>query len=531
MSTPRPPRPPAAPPADDAAAHPRVEGEPLDAVSPTEAPQQEVLEEEELEQGLEGDAVGPGAPGDTPASSARASADVVPAAPGGALLRSPMLIGLLAGAQAVLGSLLCVVAPVMAVWLVASRTGATWDGALRVAADGWLLAHGTALAVPGGSLALWPLGLALLPVAWCVSAGRRTAVALEATHPASRSARSGLDGALAVALAGVVASYVVLTTAVALVAGSPVVRPGPGSAALGALVVAGASAGAAMAAARLRLSAAGPRRRAVPAPRLLPALADLLRVPLAARPVAAAGGRALAWCLVGAGACLVVSLAAGAPQVLDLHRALDAGVVGGAVLVLGQLLLLPTALVWALSWTAGPGFAVGAGTSVTPGGTDLGLLPALPLLGGLPQQGTGGGWLWVVVVLPVAAGAVAAARLRLLAPLAAPHPAPAGSDVDGDGGEEDAGAARHLRRELARRALPALLRAAGTGAVAGAGAALLAALSSGPVGPGALGRVGPVAWETGGAVGLLVALGAAAVLLVPAGVGPRRAGRARSGEG
>ncbi|WP_344553920.1 cell division protein PerM, partial [Pseudokineococcus marinus] len=448
MSTPRPPRPPAAPPADDAT-HPRAEGEPLDEVPPAEAPEQEGAEEDELEEGLERDGVVPGAPGRTAAASPRASADlVVPAAPGGALLRSPLLIGLLAGAQAVLGSLLCVVAPVMAVWLVASRTGATWDGALRVAADGWLLAHGTALAVPGGSLALWPLGLALLPVAWCVSAGRRTAVALEATHPASRSARSGLDGALVVALAGVVASYVVLTTAVALVAGSPVVRPGPGSAALGALVVAGASAGAAMAAARLRLSAAGPRRRAVPAPRLLPALADLLRVPLRARPVAAAGGRALAWCLVGAGACLVVSLVAGAPQVLDLHRALDAGVVGGAVLVLGQLLLLPTALVWALSWTAGPGFAVGAGTSVTPGGTDLGLLPALPLLGGLPQQGTGGGWLWVVVVLPVAAGAVAAARLRLLAPLALPDD----GGGDGDGSRDDAGAARGEPRELGRRA-------------------------------------------------------------------------------
>ncbi|MEJ5868981.1 DUF6350 family protein [Pseudokineococcus sp. 5B2Z-1] len=522
MSTPRPPRHPAAPSADDAPAHARAEDEPFDEGSTPCAPG---------EDGLEGDSAGPTAPGDVAAPSTPAGAHLaVPAAPGGALLRSPLLIGLLAGAQAVLGSLLCVVAPVMAVWLVASRTGATWDGALRVAADGWLLAHGTALAVPGGSLALWPLGLALLPVAWCVSAGRRTAVALEATHPASRSARSGLDGALVVALAGVVASYVVLTTAVALVAGSPVVRPGPGSAALGALVVAGTSAGAAMAAARLRLSAAGPRRRAVPAPRLLPALADLVRVPLAARPVAAAGGRALAWCLVGAGACLVVSLAAGAPQVLDLQGALDAGVVGGAVLVLGQLLLLPTALVWALSWTAGPGFAVGAGTSVTPGGTDLGLLPALPLLGGLPQQGTGGGWLWVVVLLPVAAGAVAAARLRLLAPLAAPVPAHGEGDGDGDG-EEEAGTAQRLRSELARRGLPALLRAAGTGAVAGAGAALLALLSSGPVGPGALGRVGPVAWQTGGAVGLLVALGAAAVLLVPAGVGPRRAVRARSDEG
>ncbi|WP_299037217.1 DUF6350 family protein [uncultured Pseudokineococcus sp.] len=455
-------------------------------------------------------------PQDLPDPASPAPEDGGPGSPrGSALLSSPLLIGLLAGAQAVLGSLLCVVAPVMAVWLVASQTGATWDGALRVAADGWLLAHGAALAVPGGRLALWPLGLALLPVVWCVSAGRRTAVALEETHPAARAPREGLDSALLAALAGIAGSYVVLATVVALVAGSSVVRPGLGSTALGALLVAGGSAGAAMAGARLRLAAGGPRRLgAAPRPRPLgTALADLLRVPAPARPALRAGGRSLLWCLVGAAACLAVSLAAGASQVADLHRALDAGVVGGVVLVLGQLLLLPTALVWALAWTAGPGFAVGAGTSVSPGATELGLLPALPLLGGLPQQGTGGGWLWVVLLLPVAAGAVASARLRLLEPLRGPSPT-------GDG-DDDAPSSTRRRAvlELRRRWAPAAVRALGVGAVAGAGAGLLAALSSGPVGPGALAEVGPVWWQVAGCVGGLVALGSALVLLVPAGAG------------
>jgi len=445
---------------------------------------------------------------------------------GTALLSSPLLIGLLAGAQAVLGSLLCVVAPVVAVWLVASQTGATWDGALRVAADGWLLAHGAALAVPGGRLALWPLGLALLPLAWCVSAGRRTAVALEATHPAARAPREGLDSALLAALAGVVGAYVVLATAIAITAGSSAVRPGLASTALGALLVAGAGAGASMAGARLRLAAGGPRRLAAASrPRgLVSALADLLRLPAGARPALRAGGRSLLWCLVGAAACLAVSLAAGASQVADLHRALDAGVVGGVVLVVGQLLLLPTALVWALAWTAGPGFAVGASTSVSPGSTDLGLLPALPLLGGLPQQGTGGGWLWVVLLLPVAAGAVASARLRLLAPLRLVEPLPLAQPVQGLPEPEDDDAApltarRRALLDLRRRWLPAVLRALGVGAVAGAGAGLLAALSSGPVGPGALAQVGPVWWQVAGSIGALVALGSALVLLVPAGVG------------
>ncbi|MEJ5914775.1 cell division protein PerM [Pseudokineococcus sp. 1T1Z-3] len=466
-----------------------------------------------------------GTPAVVTAGRARSRGD---AAPGGsAVLTSPALLGLLAGAQAVLGSLLCVVGPVAATWLVASRTGATWDDALRIAADGWLLASGAVLAVPGGRVGLWPLGLALLPVAWFVSAGRRTAVALEETHPAGRARRDGLDGALVAALLGVVASSVVLAVVVALLAGSPVVRPVLGTVVLGTALVAGASSGLAMAAARLRLAAAHPSRTRRPAGRPGPpvgrtpvgrapareasgdvglpgALADLVRLPAPGRAVVAAGARSLLLCLLGAAVVLVVSLVAGAARVADLHQALDAGAVGGVVLVAGQLLLLPTALVWSLSWVAGPGFAVGEGTAVTPGSTELGALPALPMLGGLPEQGMGGGALWVVLLLPVAAGAVAVLRLRRAEPLLRPDP-----------GEVVGTRWQRTRDELARRWRPALVRSSGVGAVAGAGAALLAAASSGPVGPGVLAVVGPVWWQTGAALGGLVLAGATLCLLLP----------------
>ncbi|ROP43138.1 DUF6350 family protein [Pseudokineococcus lusitanus] len=466
--------------------------------------------------------------GSTPASrrAAAAAAERAPAVPvvtddrGRTLLTSPVLIGLLAGAQAVLGSLLCVVAPVVATWLVAAQTGATWDDAVRVAADGWLLAHGTGLAVEGGRLGLWPLGLALVPLAWYVSAGRRTAVALEATHPAADARRDGLDGALLAAVAGVVVAAAALAAAVALVAGTPAVRPGLASALGGAALLSGLGAGLAMAAARLRLAGEGRSRgrgrtrAAGTAPRSLRgALADLVRLPRPARPAVGAGARALLWSLVGAAAVLVVSLGVGAGAVADLHRALDAGVVGGAVLLAGQLLLLPTALVWALSWVAGPGFAVGAGTSVGPGGTELGVLPALPLLGGLPQQGTGGGWLWVVLVLPVAAGAVASLRMRRACVAGVPEAAATTAD----------GAPvplwRRVGLDVARRARGAALRAPVVGLVAGGGAGALAAASSGPVGPGALAVVGPVWWQVALSLGGLVTLGALLTLLAPA---PRR---------
>lgn len=53
--------------------------------------------------------------------------------------------------------------------------------------------------------------------------------------------------------------------------------------------------------------------------------------------------------------------------------------------VLMQLFLLPTALVWSLSWVSGPGFVVGMGTYFTSTKVVTAPLPAIPLLGALPE--------------------------------------------------------------------------------------------------------------------------------------------------
>ena len=50
-------------------------------------------------------------------------------------------------------------------------------------------------------------------------------------------------------------------------------------------------------------------------------------------------------------------------------------------LLLAQLALVPNALVWAASYALGAGFVMGAGSVVAPAGTELGMLPGLPLLG------------------------------------------------------------------------------------------------------------------------------------------------------
>ena len=121
--------------------------------------------------------------------------------------------------------------------------------------------------------------------------------------------------------------------------------------------------------------------------------------------------------------------------------------------MLAQLLVVPDAVVWAAAYLAGPGFAVGTATSVDPGGTVLGPLPALPLFGALPVPGANPVWLWALLAVPVLAGVVG-------------------------------GRARDPRRAGARRSTQWATDAAGSGALAGAGlgAARLAGLGTGRAG-------------------------------------------------
>jgi hypothetical protein len=63
---------------------------------------------------------------------------------------------------------------------------------------------------------------------------------------------------------------------------------------------------------------------------------------------------------------------------------LDAGFFGGLLLLFINLLYLPNAAIASLSYFAGTGFAVGAGTVVAPVWYQLGQIPALPLLGIVP---------------------------------------------------------------------------------------------------------------------------------------------------
>ncbi|MFJ4224373.1 DUF6350 family protein [Microbacterium sp. NPDC089695] len=206
--------------------------------------------------------------------------------------------------------------------------------------------------------------------------------------------------------------------------------------------------------------------------------------PVPAAVVRGAAMTVVAVTALGALAVALMALTRGG-EVVALFQAARVDGLGATVLTLGQLAYLPTVIVWAVSWLAGPGFAVGVGTAVSPAGTQLGVVPGIPIFGLLPENTSI--WMLIVVLLPVGAGAFAgwAVRSRLVW-----EGTPLGTG-------------------------PRAAIAAGIGVATAAVTALASVLASGSIGPGRLSEVGPAPLPFALALGGEVLLGAAILLLSP----------------
>lgn len=136
-------------------------------------------------------------------------------------------------------------------------------------------------------------------------------------------------------------------------------------------------------------------------------------------PVPGVAGRAAAAAvvgLVGVGAlAFAVAVLFGAGDVVALYQAANLDVLGAIAVTLAQFAYLPTFVVWSLAFVAGPGFGLGEGAAVSPSGTQVGVLPGVPILGAVPESTST--WLLLLGLLPIAVGAFAGwiARSRLLA--------------------------------------------------------------------------------------------------------------------
>jgi hypothetical protein len=371
----------------------------------------------------------------------------------------PLYVTGLVGALWCIGIGLAVLTTVTLIgWIAAPRTalGVGLPGVFRTAINFWLVSHHAGFSVQHGRVGLLPLGVIVVPGAllhrsggWMIRAGgvRRRRPRIAVAH-------------VALALA---APYALLAGLLALAASSPVIRPSAWQALVACFMVALIAGGLGAARAVVAQAAAGHRVRS--------GLGALLRL-LPERPrslmIGVAGSVAV---LLATGAILVgASLAVHMSEATRLYDMLAPGIVGGILLLLIELAFLPNAVIWGMAYAIGPGFSVGVGTSVSPTGVFMDVVPAFPPLAALPEPGPAPLVSLLALAVPFAAGAV--------------------------GGT------------LTVRAMPSQVYEAAplwgffSGALTGVVTAVLSALSGGPLGGGGMATVGPSAWQ----VGLLAAL-------------------------
>ena len=335
-------------------------------------------------------------------------------------------------------------APLTVLWGAQYGFAPNWAGFWRLAADAWLLGHGTDILV---------------------------------TLDAATAKSSGLAGAstpfvLTIAVLG----FSLLTALLARRAGKRIAETNHRllGEIVAVVVVAGLSFG-------VTVSAIGSSARpSIWQGTLLPTLVFVIGLLLARsdavpawtrwRPdtraivaTALRGGAAASAAVVTVAALAVVaSLLVNYAQIITLYENLHSEALGGLALTIAQILFLPNLVIWAAAWLVGPGFAIGDGSAVSPLGTSLGPIPSIPVLGALPQ----GDFVFAFagLVVPILAGFLAGALLS-------------GSLAE--------------RIRSTRRLTWMLGAGLGSGVVGGAILGLLAWASAGSIGPGRLQTAGP----------------------------------------
>jgi hypothetical protein len=97
------------------------------------------------------------------------------------------------------------------------------------------------------------------------------------------------------------------------------------------------------------------------------------------------GSRIIALLLGSSSIIFGILLLVNISMVKNLTTVLQPGIFGGLLLLLLNILYIPNAVVSTLAYFSGVGFAVGSGTLVSPTSFRLNKIPAMPLLGALPE--------------------------------------------------------------------------------------------------------------------------------------------------
>lgn len=298
----------------------------------------------------------------------------------------PWLAGLWAGGQTVVLSLLLAIVPAVTVFVASAadpvNAQVTWGTAASTGLAIWYLGHGGTV----GAATMPLIGFLLVSTLLAYVIGRRSA------RPTWSAVASG---------AGV---FALVTAGVGLVVGMSAGPDWPG--------VARASVATFVA---VGLGLACGSMRQYGAPRWNSFLAPITsRLPNWARVGLTAAVAAVLALLVLATVLLICWIWWGRERINQIVIGLGVDWFSGTMLGLAHVLILPTMLIWVASFLSGAGFAVGITTSFTPDAITPGPLPAVPLLGALPQpDGVGGLWThlpFTLMVSGLVAGWIASRR-------------------------------------------------------------------------------------------------------------------------
>nr|WP_255429693.1 DUF6350 family protein [Streptomonospora sp. PA3] len=325
---------------------------------------------------------------------------------------------------------------------------------LRAAVQAWLVGHHVGFSVPGGAVSMLPLGLVVLPGLLLYRAGRWLARSCELPR-----LRHLFRAALSIA-----GPYAAIAGTLALVGQTEAVRPSMIQALIAGFCLAFVAGGAGVLFQLLRDKGIAKRR-------LLDLMPDRPRSLLV-------GTLTATGTLLATGALLFcVSLVADLDRAVATTNDLAPGLVGGALLLLIQLLYVPNAVVFGMAYAVGPGFAVGTGTVVAPTGVSVGALPMFPMLAALPDNGPAPVLSLAALGVPFLAGGLGGVLTQRSAPAVVNESAPLWGFV--------------------------------CGVTTGLVCAALSVAAGGPLGAERLAQVGPSAWQVGLITALEVGLAAA----------------------
>ncbi|MGQ4268484.1 cell division protein PerM [Nocardiopsis changdeensis] len=325
---------------------------------------------------------------------------------------------------------------------------------LQGAVLAWLVGHHVSFSVPEGSISLLPIGLVLLPGLLLYRSGRWVARNCEI-------ARLRHVHRAAIAIAG---PYAAIAGTLALLARTDTVEPSMPRALLMGFVIAFLAGG--LGVLRQLMRDKGVVARDLLG--LMPARSRSLLVGMLA---------STGTLLLGGFLLFLVALAVSLPEAVETTRLLAPGWVGGLLLLLIQLAYLPNAVVFAVCYALGPGFAVGEMTVVAPTGVSVGPLPLLPMLAALPENGAAPVSSLAALAVPFVAGAVGGVLTQRSAPDVVSEAAPLWGFV--------------------------------CGVTTGLLCAALGELAGGSLGGHRLSDVGPSAWQVGLVAALEVGVAAA----------------------